>query len=52
MHLELITKWQEKDLSESVILSAKILNILGGSQPAGFSYELFLDGNGQKIIKI
>jgi len=40
-----------KDLSESVILSAKILNILGGSQPAGFSYELFLDGNGQKISK-
>ena len=40
-----------KDLSESVILSTKILNILGGSQPAGFSYELFLDGNGQKISK-
>ena len=40
-----------KDLSESVILSSKILNILGGSQPAGFSYELFLDGNGQKISK-
>ena len=32
-----------KDLSESVILSTKILNILGGCQPAGFSYELFLD---------
>ena len=40
-----------KDLSESVILSTKILNLLGGSKPAGFSYELFLDGNGQKISK-
>ena len=40
-----------KDLSESVILSTKILNILGGSQPSGFSYELFLDGNGEKISK-
>ena len=40
-----------KDLSESVILSTKILNILGGSKPTGFSYELFLDGNGEKISK-
>ena len=40
-----------KDLSESVILSSKILNILGGVPPTGFSYELFLDGNGEKISK-
>ncbi len=40
-----------KDLSESVILSSKILNVLGGVAPCGFSYELFLDGNGEKISK-
>ncbi len=40
-----------KDLSESVILSSKILSVLGGVAPTGFSYELFLDGNGEKISK-
>ena len=30
-----------KDLSESVILSSKILRILGSTPPSGFSYELF-----------
>ncbi len=40
-----------KDLSESVILSSKILRILGGVPPTGFSYELFLDKNGEKISK-
>ena len=40
-----------KDLSESVILSSKILRILGSSPPSGFSYELFLDNNGEKISK-
>jgi lysyl-tRNA synthetase class 1 len=40
-----------KDLSESVILSSKILRILGASPPSGFSYELFLDNNGEKISK-
>ena len=40
-----------KDLQESVILSSKILNILGGIKPSGFSYELFLDSNGEKISK-
>ena len=40
-----------KDLHESVILSSKILDILGGAKPSGFSYELFLDAKGEKISK-
>ena len=40
-----------KDLSESVILSSKILRVLGSIPPTGFSYELFLDENGEKISK-
>jgi len=40
-----------KDLIESVNLSGKICQILGGKPPAGFSYELFLDENGEKISK-
>ena len=40
-----------KDLSESVKLSSKITNIMGGTPPSGFSYELFLDQNGEKISK-
>ena len=40
-----------KDLSESVILSSKILKVLGKTPPTGFSYELFLDSNGEKISK-
>ena len=40
-----------KDLSESVKLSSKITHIMGATPPAGFSYELFLDQNGEKISK-
>jgi len=40
-----------KDLIDSVNLSGKICRILGGKPPAGFSYELFLDDNGEKISK-
>lgn len=40
-----------KDLIPSAELSSKIVNILGGKAPEGFSYELFLDENGQKISK-
>ncbi len=40
-----------KDLIESVNLSSKILKIIGGLPPEGFSYELFLDQNGEKISK-
>lgn len=40
-----------KDLIDSVNLSGKICRILQGNPPAGFSYELFLDENGEKISK-
>ena len=40
-----------KDLIESAILSSKIINLLGKSNPAGFAYELFLDEKGEKISK-
>ena len=40
-----------KDLIDSVNLSSKICRILGGRPPEGFTYELFLDENGQKISK-
>ena len=40
-----------KDLLESVRLSGRICRILGGTPPEGFTYELFLDENGQKISK-
>ncbi len=40
-----------KDLMESVKLSSAITRILGSVPPEGFSYELFLDENGEKISK-
>ncbi len=40
-----------KDLIDSVKLSGEICRALGGSPPEGFTYELFLDENGQKISK-
>ena len=40
-----------KDLIESVKLSGRLCSMLGGDPPAGFSYELFLDENGEKISK-
>ncbi len=40
-----------KDLIDSVRLSSKICRILGGKPPEGFTYELFLDENGEKISK-
>ena len=40
-----------KDLIDSVRLSGRIARILGGEPPTGFSYELFLDENGEKISK-
>ena len=40
-----------KDLTDSVRLSSRICKILGGRAPAGFTYELFLDENGEKISK-
>ncbi len=40
-----------KDLIESVKLSSQICRVLGGAAPVGFTYELFLDEQGQKISK-
>ncbi len=40
-----------KDLIDSVRISGRICRILGSAPPAGFTYELFLDQNGQKISK-
>ena len=40
-----------KDLIDSVRASGKICRIIGGNPPAGFTYELFLDENGEKISK-
>jgi lysyl-tRNA synthetase class 1 len=40
-----------KDLIDSVKLSGEIGRALGGTPPEGFTYELFLDENGQKISK-
>ena len=40
-----------KDLIDSVKLSGAITRLLGGTPPAGFTYELFLDKNGEKISK-
>jgi lysyl-tRNA synthetase, archaeal and spirochete len=40
-----------KDLIDSVRLSGQICRIIGGRQPEGFNYELFLDENGEKISK-
>ncbi len=40
-----------KDLIDSVRLSGRICRILGATPPEGFTYELFLDENGEKISK-
>jgi lysyl-tRNA synthetase class 1 len=40
-----------KDLIPSVELSTKIVRVLGGKPPETFTYELFLDEEGQKISK-
>jgi lysyl-tRNA synthetase class 1 len=40
-----------KDLIDSVRLSSRICRILGARPPENFTYELFLDGNGEKISK-
>ncbi len=40
-----------KDLIDSAKVSAQICRQLGGTQPEGFAYELFLDEHGHKISK-
>ncbi len=40
-----------KDLIDSVKLSGQVCRVLGAPPPVGFTYELFLDENSQKISK-
>jgi len=40
-----------KDLIDSVHLSGRICRALGGRTPESYTYELFLDENGEKISK-
>ena len=40
-----------KDLIDSVKLSGRLCRILGCQPPAGMTYELFLDADGQKVSK-
>ena len=40
-----------KDLIDSVQLSGRICRALGGRPPESYTYELFLDENGEKISK-
>ncbi|MDD5307782.1 MAG: lysine--tRNA ligase [Deltaproteobacteria bacterium] len=40
-----------KDLIPSAELSSRIVAIMGGKEPCGFFYELFLDEAGEKISK-
>ena len=40
-----------KDLIDSVKLSGKVCRALGAPPPVGYTYELFLDENSQKISK-
>ena len=49
--LEVDYEMSGKDLIDSVRLSGKICRILGSVPPVGFTYELFLDEQAQKISK-
>jgi lysyl-tRNA synthetase class 1 len=40
-----------KDLIESAALSKRIVEVMGGTPPAGLFYEMFLDEDGRKISK-
>ena len=40
-----------EDLTEAARLSNRIVKAMGGTPPAGFHYQLFLDEHGQKISK-
>ena len=40
-----------KDLTDSVVQSGRIVEVLGGRKPEGLIYELFLDAKGEKISK-
>ncbi len=49
--LEVDYEMSGKDLIPSVVLSSKICKIMGKEPPLSFTYELFLDENGEKISK-
>lgn len=49
--LEVDYEMSGKDLIPSVVLSSKICKIMGKEPPLSFTYELFLDNNGEKISK-
>ncbi len=49
--LEVDYEMNGKDLIESFQLSSKINRVIGGRPPNNFTYELFLDQNGEKISK-
>ena len=49
--LEVDYEMSGKDLIDSVRLSNQVCKVLGGTPPAGFNYELFMDENNQKISK-
>lgn len=49
--LEVDYEMSGKDLIDSVRLSSKITRALGRTPPESFTYELFLDENGEKISK-
>ena len=49
--LEVDYEMSGKDLIDSVKLGSRITKVLGGTPPAGITYELFLDEKGEKISK-
>ncbi len=49
--LEVDYEMSGKDLIDSVRLSSRLCRVLGAPPPETFTYELFLDDNGQKISK-
>lgn len=49
--LEVDYEMSGKDLIDSVKLGGQICRVMGGTPPLGFTYELFLDENGEKISK-
>ncbi|MBL8831349.1 MAG: lysine--tRNA ligase [Rhodospirillales bacterium] len=49
--LEVDYEMSGKDLIDSVKQSSKVVRAIGSRPPEGFTYELFLDENGEKISK-
>ncbi len=51
LELDVDYEMSGKDLIDSVKAAGRIVKALGGRPPEGFTYELFLDQNGEKISK-